>query len=254
MQELLEASAIRSAPTRRSTSSARTGRPRHADDGRASACARLRVGAYISPHVRGWSRADPGRRRRRRHRGGARARPGRTRRRATQFEVITAAAFAEFAAQRVDVAVVEAGLGGRLDATNVLARAGRRADERRARAHRRARRHPRGDRGREARRRHPGAVVVLGEPEWDGARARAGASRVDLRVALEPRLAVAAAEAFLGRDGRPDVAEAFAFPAGSSTFRAPLEIRDGAHNLAGVGCLLARLPAREYVDRRLDPR
>jgi dihydrofolate synthase/folylpolyglutamate synthase len=39
---------------------------------------------------------------------------------ATQFEAITAAALAEFAEQRVDVAVVEAGLGGRLDATNVV--------------------------------------------------------------------------------------------------------------------------------------
>ncbi len=38
----------------------------------------------------------------------------------TQFEVATAAAFAAFAAARVDVAVVEAGLGGRLDATNTI--------------------------------------------------------------------------------------------------------------------------------------
>ena len=37
----------------------------------------------------------------------------------TQFEVLTAAAWQYFAAQRVDVAVVEVGLGGRLDATNV---------------------------------------------------------------------------------------------------------------------------------------
>ncbi|MEH2174589.1 bifunctional folylpolyglutamate synthase/dihydrofolate synthase [Nostoc sp.] len=38
---------------------------------------------------------------------------------ATQFEVITAAAWLYFAQQQVDVAVVEVGLGGRLDATNV---------------------------------------------------------------------------------------------------------------------------------------
>jgi dihydrofolate synthase/folylpolyglutamate synthase len=38
----------------------------------------------------------------------------------TQFEVATAAAFAAFAAARVDVAVVEAGLGGKLDATNTI--------------------------------------------------------------------------------------------------------------------------------------
>jgi dihydrofolate synthase/folylpolyglutamate synthase len=37
----------------------------------------------------------------------------------TQFEVITAAAWLYFAQAKVDVAVVEVGLGGRLDATNV---------------------------------------------------------------------------------------------------------------------------------------
>ncbi len=38
----------------------------------------------------------------------------------TQFEVATATAFVAFAAARVDAAVVEAGLGGRLDATNTI--------------------------------------------------------------------------------------------------------------------------------------
>jgi dihydrofolate synthase/folylpolyglutamate synthase len=38
----------------------------------------------------------------------------------TRFEALTAAAFLGFAAAGVDAAVVEAGLGGRLDATNVL--------------------------------------------------------------------------------------------------------------------------------------
>ena len=38
----------------------------------------------------------------------------------TWFEFVTAVAFYHFAAQEVDVAVVEVGLGGRLDATNVL--------------------------------------------------------------------------------------------------------------------------------------
>ncbi len=37
----------------------------------------------------------------------------------TQFEVITAAAWLYFAQQQVDIAVMEVGLGGRLDATNV---------------------------------------------------------------------------------------------------------------------------------------
>ncbi|NJN58115.1 MAG: bifunctional folylpolyglutamate synthase/dihydrofolate synthase [Leptolyngbyaceae cyanobacterium SL_5_9] len=40
----------------------------------------------------------------------------------TQFEVITAAAWLYFAQQRVDIAVIEVGLGGRLDATNVCDR------------------------------------------------------------------------------------------------------------------------------------
>jgi dihydrofolate synthase/folylpolyglutamate synthase len=38
----------------------------------------------------------------------------------TWFEVVTAIAFLHFAQQAIDVAVVEVGLGGRLDATNVL--------------------------------------------------------------------------------------------------------------------------------------
>src|SRR6187455_194824 len=82
----------------------------------------LRAGAYTSPHVEGWSERiqvdgeeadfDVALERVRR----AAERIG-----ATQFEVLTAAALAEFAAAEVDAAVVEAGLGGRLDATNVLA-------------------------------------------------------------------------------------------------------------------------------------
>jgi dihydrofolate synthase / folylpolyglutamate synthase len=38
----------------------------------------------------------------------------------TQFELLTAAAFVAFAAARVQYGVIEAGLGGRLDATNVI--------------------------------------------------------------------------------------------------------------------------------------
>ena len=40
--------------------------------------------------------------------------------RVTQFELLTAAAFSELARREVGVAVIEAGLGGRWDATNVL--------------------------------------------------------------------------------------------------------------------------------------
>lgn len=38
----------------------------------------------------------------------------------TYFEALTALAFLHFAAEKVDVAVIEAGLGGRLDSTNVI--------------------------------------------------------------------------------------------------------------------------------------
>lgn len=40
--------------------------------------------------------------------------------RPTEFELITAAAFVYFAKEKVDVAVIEVGMGGRLDATNVI--------------------------------------------------------------------------------------------------------------------------------------
>jgi dihydrofolate synthase / folylpolyglutamate synthase len=81
----------------------------------------LRVGSYTSPHVSGWEE--------RIHIDGGPAdfeaaiayvRRHAERNGATQFEVLTAAALAEFAQDEVDVAVLEAGLGGRHDATNVV--------------------------------------------------------------------------------------------------------------------------------------
>ncbi|MFI5208417.1 MAG: bifunctional folylpolyglutamate synthase/dihydrofolate synthase, partial [Gemmatimonadales bacterium] len=39
---------------------------------------------------------------------------------ASFFEITTAVAFADFAARGVEIAVVEVGLGGRLDSTNVI--------------------------------------------------------------------------------------------------------------------------------------
>src|SRR5213076_3352567 len=61
-------------------------------------------------------------------------------------------------------------------------------------------------------------------------------------------LAVAAAESFLGRTVDPHAADAVALPGRlEHRSRRPLEIWDGAHNLAGVGYLLPRLPDREYV-------
>ena len=80
-----------------------------------------RAGAYTSPHVSGWAEriwvngaeADF-------ERAVARVRPDAVAAGATQFEALTAAALLEFAEREVEVAVVEAGLGGRLDATNVV--------------------------------------------------------------------------------------------------------------------------------------
>ena len=40
--------------------------------------------------------------------------------RPTYYETLLGLAFAYFAAEKVDVAVIEVGLGGRLDGTNVL--------------------------------------------------------------------------------------------------------------------------------------
>jgi dihydrofolate synthase / folylpolyglutamate synthase len=92
----------------------------------------VRSGAYVSPHVGRWSERvmvvgrpiDP---------AAFDAAVARTAEAAavvnrslgggeevTQFEVATAAAFVALAKERVGCAVVEAGLGGRLDATNVL--------------------------------------------------------------------------------------------------------------------------------------
>ena len=81
----------------------------------------LLAGGYYSPHVTGWAErirvngaeADF-------ERAIERVRQPAERLGATQFEVLTAAALAEFAEASVDVAAVEAGLGGRFDATNVL--------------------------------------------------------------------------------------------------------------------------------------
>ena len=80
-----------------------------------------RAGAYTSPHVSGWAEriwvdgAEANF-----EQAVARIRPDAIAVGATQFEALTAAALLEFAEREVEVAVVEAGLGGRLDATNVV--------------------------------------------------------------------------------------------------------------------------------------
>jgi dihydrofolate synthase/folylpolyglutamate synthase len=167
---------------------------------------------------------------------------------ATQFEVLTAAALAEFSAREVDVAVIEAGLGGRHDATNVL-QAGVVVLTNVALDHTDVL-----GETREAIAEEklavvtPGAVVILGDPEWDELARTNGAGRVERPGASNLALAVAAAEAQLGRTVDPHAADGLAVP-GRLERRGerPLEIWDGAHNLAGIGYLLARLPARRYV-------
>jgi dihydrofolate synthase/folylpolyglutamate synthase len=207
----------------------------------------LRVGAYVSPHVRAWAEriqvdgADADL-----EAALARVRP--LAEGATQFEILTAAAFAEFRERGVDVAVVEAGLGGRLDATNVL-------DARIVVLTNVARDHT--DVLGETREEiaaeklavvRPGATVVLGEPEWaDEARA-AGAEHVEIVTRSNLALATAAAESFLGRIVDPHAAEHVALPGRlERRGEAPLELWDGAHNIAGIGWLLARIPDRRWV-------
>jgi dihydrofolate synthase/folylpolyglutamate synthase len=207
----------------------------------------LSVGAYLSPHVRGWDE----RIRVREEEADFETAIQRVRAEAelleaTQFEVLTAAAFAEFAAAGVDVAVVEAGLGGRHDATNVL-RSPVQVVTNVALEHTDVL-----GTTREAIAAEklaviqPDAVVVLGEPEWETLARQNGAEQVVVAGRSNLALGLAAAEAFLGRpvDGHVDVRLPGRFERISED---PLEIWDGAHNLAGLGYALPRLPSARYV-------
>jgi dihydrofolate synthase/folylpolyglutamate synthase len=92
----------------------------------------LRAGAYLSPHLVSFTErvriddrdADPqafaAAVQRAAHAAALVDRTQQSDDTVTQFEALTAAAFSELAARAVDVAVIEAGLGGRWDATNVL--------------------------------------------------------------------------------------------------------------------------------------
>jgi dihydrofolate synthase / folylpolyglutamate synthase len=207
----------------------------------------LTVGAYLSPHVRSWSE-------RMRVRGEEadfeaaieRVRPEAERLGATQFELLTAAALAAFAAAEVDVAVVEAGLGGRHDATNVLRspvqvltnvsleHTGVLGKTREAIA------------AEKLAVVRPGATVVLCELEWQALAREYGAGQILVSGPSNLALALMAAEAFLGRpvDGHVDVRLPGRLERVSED---PLEIWDGAHNLGGLGYVLPRLPSARYV-------
>ena len=192
------------------------------------------VGAYTSPHVSGWGeRLDTDAEGFERAVG--RIRPPAERVGATQFEALTAAALTEFAARGVDVAVVEAGLGGRLDATNVLAApvvhltnvslehtevlGGTREAIAREKLAVVA----------------PGAIAVLGEAEWarllPDNEVRVGGARE-------------AADAFLGRSVTGDVEVRLP---GRLDWRADDEVWDGAHTPEAVDWLLERLPEGRWV-------
>ena len=193
------------------------------------------VGTTISPHVASWSeriRID-----------GQEAdfeaavdavRSAAERAHATQFEIVTAAALRAFAEAKVDAAVVEAGLGGRLDATNVLR-------TRVVLLTNVALDHTDvlGETRQEIAREKLAVVqdeslVVLPDEEW-----------APLVAGHDVRIGAAheAAEGFLGRPiGREVVAT---LP--GRLERRPGEIRDGAHNPHGARFLVDRLPAGDWT-------
>jgi dihydrofolate synthase/folylpolyglutamate synthase len=209
----------------------------------------LRVGTYTSPHVTGWAeRIRIGGEEADLEHALGRIRPDAERLGATQFEALTAAALVAFAASEIDVAIVEAGLGGRLDATNVL-RAPVVVLTNVALEHTDVL-----GETREAIATEklavltPGATAVLGEPEWEEIARRSGAGRVVVTGRSNLALAVAAAEAFVGRTVDAHAAERVDLPGRLERVgEAPLEIRDGAHNLAAIAHLLARVPRADYV-------
>jgi dihydrofolate synthase / folylpolyglutamate synthase len=195
----------------------------------------LSVGATVSPHVRGWAEritvdgaeADF-------ERAIGRVRAEVEHLGATQFETVCAAAFAEFAARGVDVAVVEAGLGGRLDATNVL-------------------------------RSHVVLLTNVGLEHTDVlGETRAQIAAEKLAVVQERTIAVLpdeefaalagphflvggareAASAFVGRPVEREVEVALP---GRLERRGEDEIWDGAHNAEGAAWLVRRVAPADYV-------
>jgi dihydrofolate synthase/folylpolyglutamate synthase len=188
--------------------------------------------SYTSPHVAGWHErldTDPDGF----ARAVARVRSDAEAVGATQFEAVTAAAFADFAARGARAAAVEAGLGGRHDATNTI-------DARVVLLTNVGLEH----------------TTVLGATREEIAAEKLAVARPEATVVLpddefahlvpgEVRLGGAeeAVEAFLGE--RVPLAEA-SLP-GRLELREG-EVRDGAHTPEAVEWLLARLPGpRDYV-------
>jgi dihydrofolate synthase/folylpolyglutamate synthase len=188
--------------------------------------------------------------------------------RVTQFEALTAAAYHELARRGVEVAVVEAGLGGRFDATNVipskvqvLTNVGL--------EHTRWLGPTAEDIAREKLAVVPDhGTLVVGElaPEVEAVAERVAREAAGQRVGADRRaglraaeqvpggyqranfaLAAAAAEAFLGHPLEPAAlasAAAETHVAGRLDVvdEHPLTLLDGAHNPAGAAALAAALP------------
>ena len=200
----------------------------------------LAVGAYTSPHVSGWSeRIQVNEEDVDFETAIGRVRAAAERIGATQFETLTAAALAEFAAAGVDIAVVEAGLGGRLDATNVL-------DARIVVLTNVSLDHTDvlGDTREQIAKEKlavvtAGATVVLGEPEWEELAREFGAAQ----IVHAGDVGRAAAEAFLGRELGGDVEAGIP---GRLEFSGD-NVFAGAHTPAGVEWLVAHLPRNDYV-------
>jgi dihydrofolate synthase/folylpolyglutamate synthase len=184
----------------------------------------------------------------------------------TQFEALTAAAYSELARREVEVAVIEAGLGGRYDATSVIPsevqvltsvglehtrwlgpKLADIAGEKLAVV-------------------RPGATLVLApglDPEVEAVAQRVAAERAAriVHAGLDPgvpvgaagifqrrnfALARAAAEAYLGELQEPAVAAAAAevrVPGRLQEIgQTPLTLVDGAHNTDGMRALTESLP------------
>ena len=189
--------------------------------------------AYTSPHVSGWHERlqtdEAGF-----ERAIQRVRAVAEELGATQFETLTAAAFKDFEGRGVTAVGVEAGLGGRLDATNVI-------DARVVLLTNVALEHTAVlGTTREAIAREklavagPNATVVLGEPEWEalvpGRRVLDGGARE-------------AAEVFLGRP----IAREVSVSLPGRLERRGSEIWDGAHTPEAADWLLGRLSESDYV-------
>ena len=182
----------------------------------------------------------------------------------TQFEVLTAAAFHELARREVEVAVVEAGLGGRHDATGVL-RAPIVALTNVGLEHTRWLGPTVADIAREKLAVvGPDATLVLGETSAEveqlahatGARivrAELGSACGTLSGFQQANFAVAcaAARARLGAlDGAlvEQVARRISVPGRMQVVgERPLVVLDGAHNPSGAEALAAALPQRPFV-------